>query len=808
MSKILVIVESPGKIKKINEYLGDNYIVKASFGHVMDLDKKTISIDIENNFKPNYIVSPDKSKVVNELKKLTKECSDVILASDEDREGEAIAGSLRDVLKLRDPKRIVFHEITKKAISEAILNPRKLDQNLIDAQQARRLLDRLMGYKISPILWAYKVGSEISNTGIGNTDNKLSAGRVQSVVVRILVDKEKEIKDAISVPFVKTIGEFSINETVFKGTLDYHFVGLEKSKEFLDLLDKKCVFKVISVEDKKSVRKPSPPFITSTLQQDASTKLGFPVKKTMDIAQKLYEAGHITYMRTDSTNLSEDIVSGVNKYITTNYGKEYADSKVYSSGKGAQEAHEAVRPTNILTLPDNMNMDTDCIKLYSLIWKRTIACQMANARINIQHICIDILDNDKKNSKSLLLFSENDKMKQHYFHSNLETVEFEGYMKVYAQEPSEDSETNDSGKINIKVSDIVLMKKLKVSEEFTKLPLRFNEAGLIKFLEKNGIGRPSTYASIISKIIEKKYVEIKNIEGIKKVQTSLELSHTFKLKEITKDIMIGKESKKLVPTELGNSIVSFLLTNYDPIMNIKFTADFEEYLDKIAEGNAKWFNVLNQFYQLFNPICEKLLSSVKSNPTIVNTDISIGIDTDNNLEIFKGSGKYGPYVKRLENIDSTKWKYAACKNHSNITLEEAIALLKFPLLLGKISKTNIYLNKGMYGYYVKYEDKNIPIPVKDMKESDITIEYVKNVIENPVAKQNVGSASESKTFTVKNKTIHVRTGQFGPYIQIISGKTKTNIPIAKDTDINEIKLDEVLEIIANKKGTKPGYKKY
>ena len=322
MSKTLVIVESPGKIKKINEYLGNSYIVKASFGHVQDLDKKTLSIDVQNNFKPYYIVSPDKTKVVKELRDLAKECVDVILASDEDREGEAIAGSLRDVLKLKDPKRIVFHEITKKAITDAVVNPRQLNQDLIHAQQARRLLDRLMGYKISPILWSYKIGE--------------SAGRVQSVVVRILVDKEKEIADAVAEPFLKTLGEFSIADSKFNGTLNYQFKKMEKGKAFLEELDKTCVYTVVSVENKKSVRKPSPPFITSTLQQEASTKLGFAVKKTMDSAQKLYEAGLITYMRTDSTNLSEDALIACEKYIKTTYGKEYSELKKYSTkNKGA-----------------------------------------------------------------------------------------------------------------------------------------------------------------------------------------------------------------------------------------------------------------------------------------------------------------------------------------------------------------------------------------------------------------------------------------------------------------------------------------
>jgi len=769
MSKILVIVESPGKIKKINEILGSNYIVKASYGHVQDLDKNSMSIDIENNFKPLYNISHDKLKVVNELKEIANKCIEVILASDEDREGEAIAGSLKDVLKLKDPKRIVFHEITKKAITESIANPRTLNQNLIEAQQTRRLLDRLMGYKISPILWAFKVGE--------------SAGRVQSVVVKILVDKEKEISQAVAQPFLKTTGEFSIKDTKFNGVLSHQFKKLDDGKLFLESLDKTCSYIVSSVENKKSIRKPSPPFITSTLQQEASTKLGFPVKKTMDAAQKLYEAGLITYMRTDSTNLSEDALKAAEQYIKEIYGKEYSDRKTYTTkNKGAQEAHEAIRPSYLEKTEVPENMDKDCVKLYSLIWKRTIACQMANAKLNIQTINIDIL----KNKDSLLIFSK----KQHYFVSTLENIEFDGFLKVYDNTSEEDEAIK--GKLEIKEKDSVNMNKIKITEEYTKLPLRYNEAGLIKYLEKNGIGRPSTYASIISKIIDKKYVESKNIDGIKKESQILELSDKYKLKQSKKEISIGKENNKLMPTDLGNQIIEFLVKNFEPIMEIKFTAEFEEYLDMIADGKAKWHNILNQFYQLFNPICIKLSKEVKINPTITNVDKLLGVDKSTGLEIFTGSGQYGPYIKCLEDNESKKWKYASIENSENINLEDAIILLKYPIKLGKIGKAELTLHKGQFGFYIKYANKNYSI--KDKEENEITFDYAKTLIEG-------GDKYAIKSFSVKNKIINVKTGQYGPYLQIISGKSKSNIPIPDDYKPETLTVEEALEIIADKNGT-------
>ena len=776
MSKTLVIVESPGKIKKINEYLGNEYIVKASIGHVQDLDKKTMSIDIENNFKPNYIISPDKKNVVKDLKDLAAKCKEVILASDEDREGEAIAGSLRTVLKLKDPKRIVFHEITKKAITDALLTPRQINEDLVEAQQARRLLDRLMGYKISPILWNYKVGD--------------SAGRVQSVVIRILVDKEKEIADAISEPFLKTTADFSIKDTKFNGVLNYQFKTIEDAKSFLKTIDKETIFKVITVENKQSTRKPSAPFITSTLQQDASTKLGFAVKRTMDAAQKLYEAGLITYMRTDSTNLSEDALKACKKYIDKEYGKEYSDTKTYSSkSKGAQEAHEAIRPTTI-DKSDPEGIDGDLHKVYQLIWKRTVASQMANAKVNVQTISIDA----QKNKVSLLEF----KKKQYNFISTLENIEFDGFLKLYDNSSEEDETVK--GKIEIKEKDTIDMNKIKVAEEYTKLPLRYNEAGLIKFLEKNGIGRPSTYASIISKIIEKKYVEIKNIDGVEKDSNNLELTNnkSMTIKESTKKVKVGKENKKLVPTAIGNKIVEFLVKNFLPVMEIKFTADFEDYLDKIAEGKAKWYNVLQQFYELFNPICIKLNKEVKENPTIGNGDKLLGIDDATGLEIYYGSGQYGPYVKRLESKDLQKWKYASVKtdNPEEIELEDALLLLKYPMDLGTFNKKIVYVSKGPFGLYIKYGDKNIAF---NETTEEVTLESIKPLLE--ASAKGAADKFALKTFTVKNKVINVKNGQYGPFLQIVSGKTKSNIPIPKDYDFEELKLEDVLEIIAEKNGT-------
>jgi len=752
MSKHLVIVESAGKIKKIGEYLGPDYIVKASFGHCMDLDPKTLSIDVQNNYKPNYIISEGKHKTVKELKSLAASSKSVILAADNDREGEAIAWSLANVLNLTDPPRIIFTEITKKAIQTAIENPIKINMDMVYAQQARRLLDRLVGYKISPIL----------KKNLNNYEAK-SAGRVQSVLVKIINDKEKEINSSLLSPYIKTTSELEFNKTKINCILSHKFESLDKGIEFLKLINNNTIFKVVDIQNKISIRKPSPPFITSSLQQEASTKLKFNVKKTMDVAQKLYEGGHITYMRTDSTNLSQEAINGCKKYILEKYGDKYSKPTNYSSSSNAQEAHEAIRPTH-LNIPEIESSDKDQIKLYNLIWKRTIASQMAFANLNIQTISIN------HNSHYMWI-------------STYQSIIFDGFLILYDNTSDDETEENVTGKLEIKVNDILKFKKIKMYEEYNKLPLRYNEANLVKYLEKNNIGRPSTYATLIDKIIERKYVEIKDINGTNQSIKIIELDKKYNIKESTKDIVVGKEHKKIIPTHLGITITEFLEANFTDIMKVDFTADFETYLDKIADGKAKWYNVLDNFYKMFNPIVEKL-NTFK----IVQEDELLGIHPSTKQEIFFGTGKYGPYIKVLED---DKYKYVSYDN--DITLEKAIELLEYPKILGKIDKKPVELVKGKFGLYLKYDKNNYSFTETN---NPIDLEFAKQIIENK-------NKYSLKSFTIKDKIIYVKNGQYGYYLQITNGKLKPqNIPIPKNIDINNIDIKNILEIIANKNGTK------
>jgi DNA topoisomerase-1 len=710
MPKHLVIVESAGKIKKIGEYLGSDYIVKASFGHCMDLDPHNLSIDVENNYKPTYIISKDKHKVVNELKDVAKKCDSVILAADNDREGEAIAWSLANLLDLKNPPRIIFTEITKKAIEQAIKNPIQINMDMVHAQQARRLLDRLVGYKISPIL----------QKNLNDREAK-SAGRVQSVLVKIIKDKEDEINNASSNIFLKTMCDLDFNKTKISCVLminnELHkFSSLETAKSFIELINKNSIFKVIGVQEKISTRKPSPPFITSTLQQEASTKLKFNVKKTMDIAQKLYEGGHITYMRTDSPNLSQDAINSCKKYIIENYGEQYSKPTNYSASGDAQGAHEAIRPTHI----NNQKIestDKDQLKLYNLIWKKTVASQMEPAKVNVQTISIDTINNNKSILNKATWISV------------YESIVFDGFLKLYDNSSDDDNESEEKqvGKIEIKTNDILTFNKLKTTEEYNKLPLRFNEANLVKFLEKNNIGRPSTYATIIGKIIDRNYVEIKDIQGMKKTSNIIELDKKYKIKESTKETVVGKENKKIVPTELGIKITNFLETNFNDIMQIDFTSDFETYLDKIAENKAKWYNVLDIFYKKFNIIVETLNNVVITN---LNNDTLLGIDPETKKELFVGKGKYGPYIKYTN--DKDKFTYVSIDN-TNITLEEAIEAISFPKMIGKIGKKHVELANGKYGIYIKYDKQNFSIPETYKNPESLNI-ALPPVIINPLFK--------------------------------------------------------------------------
>jgi DNA topoisomerase-1 len=621
MSKTLVIVESPGKIKKISSYLGDDYIVKASFGHCRDLDSDTLSIEVENNFNPLYVTIPNKRKVISELKSEAKKCKEVILAADEDREGEMIAASLRDLLKLKNPKRIVFHEITKKAINDAIKKPTVINENMVMAQQTRRLLDRLVGYKLSPLLWKKVQG-------------KSSAGRVQSVVIKIIIDKENEIEKSISEPYFKTIGIFNfkgkkLNTVLMQKKDIFKFKSEEDITKVLNTFNTSIVCKTVSITNKESIRKPSPPFITSTLQQDASTKFHYNSKKTMMLAQKLYEAGMITYMRTDSTNLSSEALKGCKQYIEKTYGEIYHKQRTYcKKSKNAQEAHEAIRPTK-LNVSEFNNLGAECGKLYNLIWKRTVASQMSDAKINIMTINIDILNNYKS------LLPDNS-----FFVTNYENIIFDGFLLLYNNHESD----NEKGKFNIEINQIVDFLSVKVSEEYTKPPLRYNEAGLIKYLEKNGIGRPSTYASIMDKIMDKKYVLLQNIEGVVKNSNQFtvlksSLNKNNKIKKGNKEIKIGSEKNKLVPTETGIKINDFLCENFNTIMDITFTAKLEKLLDKISTGKAVWYNILSSYYEMFNPMVEEISQTMKKIDNTNKTDKLIGVHPETKEEIYSMIGK-------------------------------------------------------------------------------------------------------------------------------------------------------------------------
>lgn len=783
MSKKLIIVESPGKIKKITEYAGEGYLVKASFGHCLDLDKKTLSIDVENNFKPTYVVCEGKQPIISEFKKLAKEY-EIILASDEDREGEAIAWFLQDALKLKNPKRIVFHEITKKAIQSAIENPREINMNMVYAQQARRLLDRLVGYKISPLLWK-QYGQ-----------NAQSAGRVQSVVVKIIIDKEEEIKKSLSEAYFKSVVNLTFGKYKINGLLEnkyglYKFDSLDSAKEFLSKINTNSIFKVIDIQEKKSVRKPSPPFITSSLQQEASTKLRFGVQKTMQVAQKLYEAGLITYMRTDSTCLSKDAINDCKDYIIKTFGEEYSKPVQYNVNKeGAQEAHEAIRPTKINVV--EIDLGKDETKLYDLIWRKTIASQMSPAQLTIQILKIDTLNTLPENT---------------FWVSQSETIDFDGYLAVYNDKEPDPDDTKDAKdseeqnkKIKIKVNDILTFDNIKISQEYTKLPLRYNEAGLVKYLEKNNIGRPSTYASIINKIIERNYVEIKDIEGIKAESQQLILDKKYKIKETVNTVTLGKENKKIVPTDIGNQVNNFMVTNFNPIMQVQFTSEFEKYLDMIAEGKAKYHNILDKFYKLFEPMVTQLNSQVVVKTK--NNEILIGLDPETNQEIWQGTGKYGDYLrvdKKYTSINSDNINDTNDTNDTDkqcLSLESAIQLLsnkkEYPKDLGKYNKKPVYLCQGKFGFYFKYGDANISFNQEDIDKVDV--EYFKNI-------QEAGDKYALKTFKVKDTVINVKNGKFGPYLQLLNSKKKVlkNIPIPKNIEPNDITINEIIQLIQSNK---------
>ena len=755
MSKNLVIVESPAKAKTIQGFLGNDFIVESSFGHVVDLPKKGMGIEIENDYKPVYEVTPDKQDVVQKLKKLSSKADTIWLASDEDREGEAISWHLFNVLDLekKDTKRIVFNEITKKAIQRAVDNPRQIDINLVDAQQARRILDRLVGFEMSPILWKkVKPG--------------LSAGRVQSVSVRLIVEREKEIQNFKPTSSYRFVAVFSTSEEKqLKAVLTKEFSTLADAEKFLNT----CINAEFSVKDlqkKPAKRTPSAPFTTSTLQQEASRKLGFSVSRTMRVAQQLYEQGHITYMRTDSVNLSDDALAAIQSTVESEYGNKYVEVRKYKNkNSSAQEAHEAIRPTHFEN--QSVNTDDSMRRLYELIWKRTVASQMANAELERT-----IIDIENQNN-------------QFIFQAKGEVIVFDGFLKVYQE--SHDDEDADDDKVllpKVNVGEVLNTKSINGTERFTKAAARYTEASLVKKLEELGIGRPSTYAPTISTIQNRGYVEVGELEGQKREYHTLELVNN-KVETAVATEIYGADRRKLMPTDIGIVVNDFLVDYFQNIMDYDFTARVESNFDEIAEGKVEWTKMIDEFYQDFHATVE----DVQENAERASGEREIGIDPTTGKVMHARIGRYGPMIQ-IGNADDEDKKYASLQKHQsihNITLEEALKLFELPKTLGEYKGFEIEVNNGRFGPYVKFDDKYVSIP-KDIDPVDISFEKAIELVEEKL--QADAPIAQYEGFDVtKGK------GRFGPFIKW----SEWFINVSKKYDFDNLSQADIIELIEDKK---------
>lgn len=745
MPKNLVIVESPSKARTIEQFLGKDYIVKSSYGHIRDLPKKGLNIDLEHNFEPQYAINDDKKKVVSELKKLAKG-NKVLLASDEDREGEAIAWHLAQALKLdlKTTKRIVFHEITKPAIEQAIKNPRYVDIDLVNAQQARRVLDRLVGYELSPLLWKkIKPG--------------LSAGRVQSVAVKLIVDREREIKNFEKVSTYKVWAVFNLKNESFNSTLNKTFNDLEAATKWL-MANKSSSYTVKSIDTKPSRRNPSAPFTTSTLQQEASRKLGFSVKQTMTLAQRLYESGHITYMRTDSTLLSELALNDLKNYIINQFSPQYYRLKQYKTkSQSAQEAHEAIRPTSIQK--KSISSENGEQKLYDLIWKRTIASQMSEAKTNITELTISI-----SNLPEL-------------FVSKGETLVFDGFMKVYG------GTKEDVLLPNLAINDSLQAQEIIAKEQLSRSPARYSEASLVRKLEELGIGRPSTYSPTISTIQTRGYVEKTDVEGeehqLKKL--TLKGGNITQTEEME---LIGADRSKLLPTAIAEVTTDFLSKYFPSIVDYDFTASVEKHFDEIAIGKLLWNNMIKSFYKDFHPLIE-------STQDISRYEISqarlLGHDSTSNRPIYARFGKYGPMIQRGEATDEQKPDFAPLPKNSTIddvTLEQALEMFKLPRIVGKTEDNqDIIANIGRFGPYLKIG--NLSISIKNADPHDISLADALNLYQEKLEKE------KERNIKQFNENLKILNGPYGPYVT----NGKVNARIAKDVDPTQITLEEAQELI-------------
>ncbi|WP_347922754.1 type I DNA topoisomerase [Pontimicrobium sp. SW4] len=755
MAKNLVIVESPAKAKTIEKFLGKDFKVESSYGHISDLPSKELGVDVEGDFKPKYKVSSDKKAVVKKLKDLAKKADMVWLASDEDREGEAIAWHLAENLGLDKEKikRIVFHEITKAAIQKAIENPRSIDYNLVDAQQARRVLDRIVGYELSPVLWRKVKGG-------------LSAGRVQSVSVRLIVERERDIQAFTPEASYRIDAEFSNEEgQTFKAKLPKNFSTKAEAQKFLEA-NANADFKVADLEKKPAKKSPAAPFTTSTLQQEASRKLGFSVSRTMNNAQRLYEAGLITYMRTDSVNLSDEARKGAQAEIENAFGEKYSKPRNYKGKtKGAQEAHEAIRPTDFSL--HTANVERDQARLYDLIWKRAIASQMSEAQLERTNVKVSA-------STHSSLFSANGEM-----------IKFDGFLKVYL-ESTDDEDVEQEGMLpTLKVNEILLNNYISATERYTRPPARYTEASLVKQLEELGIGRPSTYAPTISTIQNRKYVEKGSVEGEPRnyVQLILENNKVSEKQLIEK---VGSDKGKLVPTDIGMIVTDFLVTHFESILDYNFTAKVENQFDDIADGKEDWTEMMKDFYKEFHPIVE----DVAANAERESGERVLGTDPETGRQVSVRLGKFGPMVQIGTVDDEDKPLFASLSPEqqlNTISYEEAMDLFQLPKALGNYKNEEIEVNNGRFGPYVKFGKKYVSLPkgVDPLSvELDDAIELIKEK-----------EKADAPIYMYQDLPVQKGKGRFGPFIKwnnmFINVNKKYDWDDLSDTDIVELIEDKI-----------------
>ena len=754
MAKNLVIVESPAKAKTIEKFLGKDFQVESSYGHIADLPSKELGIDVDGDFSPKYIVSDDKKTIVKKLRTLAKKADMVWLASDEDREGEAIAWHLKEQLELKDAntKRIVFHEITKNAILKAVENPRDIDYNMVNAQQARRVLDRLVGYELSPVLWRKVKGG-------------LSAGRVQSVAVRLIVERERSILDFNAETHYKVVAQFSnIEGKTFKATIPKNFDSKKEAESFLNSCAK-ADFSISDLTKKPAKKSPAAPFTTSTLQQEASRKLGFPVGKTMQVAQRLYEAGLITYMRTDSLNLSVDARNAAEEEITNYYGAEYSKQRVFKTkAKGAQEAHEAIRPTSMKM--HGIDTEYDQTRLYDLIWKRTLASQMSDAQL------------ERTNFK--IANSENSKI----FTANGEMIKFEGFLKVYL-EGTDNEEEEQAGMLpNLKVGESLEYTFINATQRFTSPPYRFTEASLVKQLEELGIGRPSTYAPTISTVQKRGYVEKGQNEGLERAYQQLILNNGIVKGELLSE-KTGSDKNKLVPTDIGNIVNDFLVANFSNILDFGFTARVENSFDDISEGTANWTEMIKGFYTSFHETVE----DVKENAERESGERILGKHPESGKTVLVRLGKFGPIAQIGAPEDEEK-VFASLNKEQNlgtITMEEALELFLLPKTLGTYENEEVIVSNGRFGPYIRFGTMFVSLD-KGENPMEVDLPRAEELI---VAKQK----ADAPIYHFEELPVQKGVGRFGPFIKWNS----IFINVNKKYDFDNLSEDDIIELIETKK---------